>query len=206
VAELAPRHLAIERVALELEPGGHALDDRDQPRAVRFARCREVQGHTPRLWIAPMPQRAGGCRASFLPAFPPMAARRLLIVMLVLLGISILGGALLPSQRARDRNTTTQSTQETTIKDTLPRGDLLMRTIEVSAKKQFVIPVNVGDQLLLAVRSRQPDEVEIPSLGLIEAVDRFTPARFDILATEPGSHPIRLVAAELRVGRVLVRD
>ena len=37
VAELAPRHVAVERLAVELEAGRHALDDRDQPRAVRLA-------------------------------------------------------------------------------------------------------------------------------------------------------------------------
>ena len=31
VTELAARHLAIERLAIELEPSRNALDDRDQP-------------------------------------------------------------------------------------------------------------------------------------------------------------------------------
>ena len=37
VAELAPRHVAVERLAVELEPGRHALDDRDEPGPVRLA-------------------------------------------------------------------------------------------------------------------------------------------------------------------------
>ncbi len=37
MAELAPRHVAVERGALELQPGGHALDDRDQAGTVRLA-------------------------------------------------------------------------------------------------------------------------------------------------------------------------
>ena len=45
VAELAPRHVAVERLAVELEAGGQALDDRDQAGAVRFARGRETEGH-----------------------------------------------------------------------------------------------------------------------------------------------------------------
>ncbi len=39
VAELATRHVAVERLAVQVEAGGHALDDRDQPGAVRLA-CR----------------------------------------------------------------------------------------------------------------------------------------------------------------------
>ena len=31
MAELAARHAAVERVAVELEPGEHALDDRTSP-------------------------------------------------------------------------------------------------------------------------------------------------------------------------------
>jgi len=133
-----------------------------------------------------------------------MAARRLLIVMLVLLGISILGGTLLPPQRARDRSTTTETTKEPTVRDTLPRGELLRERISVSPDKTYKVEIQVGDQLLLAVHSRKPDQVEIPRLGLIETVDRFAPARFDILATEPGSYPIRLVVADRTVGRIAV--
>ena len=36
VAELAPRHVAVERLAVELEARGHALDDRDEPGPVRL--------------------------------------------------------------------------------------------------------------------------------------------------------------------------
>ena len=134
-----------------------------------------------------------------------MAARRLLIVMLVLLGISILGGTLLPSQRARDRTATTETTEEPIVRDTLPRGDLLAKTIRVPGKRQLAIPVRVGDQLVLQVASDRHDVVEIPKLGLADAVDPFAPARFDILAVSAGSYPIRLVAADRRVGRILVR-
>ena len=37
VAELAPRHVAVERLALELQPRRHALDDRNQAGAVGLA-------------------------------------------------------------------------------------------------------------------------------------------------------------------------
>jgi hypothetical protein len=46
VAELAPRHVPIERLAVELEPGRHSLDDRDEPGPVRLARgCEPEAGH-----------------------------------------------------------------------------------------------------------------------------------------------------------------
>ena len=43
VAELAPGHVAVERLAVELEPGRHALDDRHEPRPVRLPRGGEAE-------------------------------------------------------------------------------------------------------------------------------------------------------------------
>ena len=43
VAELAARHVAVEPLAVELEPRGQALDDRDEPGPVRLARGREAE-------------------------------------------------------------------------------------------------------------------------------------------------------------------
>jgi len=46
VAELAARHVAVERLAVELEARGHALDDRRQSRAMGLTGCHEVEaGH-----------------------------------------------------------------------------------------------------------------------------------------------------------------
>ena len=137
-----------------------------------------------------------------------MAARRLLIVMLVLLGISILGGTLLPAQRTEDRTDTTgtepvkQPTEPAV--DKVPRGELRAYTLKVSGDRPVKIEIDVGDQLLLSVRSRKSDQVEIPRLGLIETVDRYGPAKFDLLITEPGSYPIWLVEAKRKVGRIAV--
>ena len=133
-----------------------------------------------------------------------MAARRLLIVMLVLLGISILGGTLLPAQRNEERNETTEAVGETTIQDKVPRGKLLTQALRVSPDRIYKIEITLGDQLLLMVHSKKPDQVEIPRLGLVETVDRYTPARFDLLPTRVGSYPIRLLEAKQTVGRIVV--
>jgi hypothetical protein len=45
MAELAARHVAIERLEIEVEPRGHALDDRDQAGPVGLTRCREAKRH-----------------------------------------------------------------------------------------------------------------------------------------------------------------
>ena len=45
VAELAPREVAVERVAVELEPGRKAFDDAGQAGAVRLAGGGQGQRH-----------------------------------------------------------------------------------------------------------------------------------------------------------------
>jgi hypothetical protein len=60
VAQLAARHIAIERIAIELEPGRQAFDDRDEPGPVRFSGRCEAEAHgAPRL-SAPIPSGGGG--------------------------------------------------------------------------------------------------------------------------------------------------
>ena len=73
VAELAPRHVAVERLAVELEPGRHALDDRDQARAVRLA-CggeAEARAHRGRHRLSAGRRRASSSRGASRPVQIP---------------------------------------------------------------------------------------------------------------------------------------
>ena len=137
-----------------------------------------------------------------------MAARRLLIIMLVLLGISTLAAALVDTSSFRDEGTGSTAASETELtlpKDTVPEGRQLKPVVvEVDRAKVTVVPVKLGDQLPLIVRSRKPDLVEIPALGLLEPVDTNAPARFDLFADAPGTYGIRLVTANRVIGRVEV--
>ncbi len=63
MAELTPRHVAIEGSAIELEPRREALDDRDQSGTVRFARGCEPQSHAGSLDGDASRPRAQGCGA-----------------------------------------------------------------------------------------------------------------------------------------------
>jgi hypothetical protein len=137
-----------------------------------------------------------------------MAARRLLIVMLVLLGLSTLAAALVPPQARRGGTageTETTEIEPPSPEGRLPEGRLLSAAIEIGGPRVPVVLVRVGDQLSLLVRSKRPGQVSIPAFGLIETVDPFSPARFDILAEEAGSYPIRLSEVRGAAGRIEVR-
>ena len=122
--------------------------------------------------------------------------------MLLLLGISTLGAALIPSERL-ERARTTSTTQQLPP-DTLPSGNLVLAKVRIAPGRLPVVGIKLGQQLLLRVSAKARDDVEIPRLGLTEAVDPVTPARFDLLPTEPGRYRIRLVHADLKVAKLVV--
>jgi hypothetical protein len=149
-----------------------------------------------------------------------MAARRLLIVMLVLLGLSTLAAALVPQHALRDgttgSTTTTRPTESTTTPEP-PAGRSLSVEIRVGGKKVPVVaaplckarkprcePLHVGDQLSLQVLSRNQSELEIPAFGLIGVATDNSPALFQLLPREPGTIGVlftspREVAARIQV-------
>lgn len=135
-----------------------------------------------------------------------MAARRLLIIMLILLGISTLAAALVPTRSPNegDSESTAAETTEAEIPDPLPAGDGLVAKIEVGGKKTPVVPMKLGDQLSLTVRSRRSDLLEIPALGLVEPISPGTPVLFNILPENEGSYGIRMVEADRVVARIEV--
>ena len=111
-----------------------------------------------------------------------MAARRLLIVMLILLGLSTLAAALVP-QRAPRNGTTTGTTTQSIPTTPMPITDVLPPVAEITVggkKFPVVAPVHVGHQLTLLVRSRPPKEISIPEFGLIGFATQDTPARFEV--------------------------
>lgn len=137
------------------------------------------------------------------------AIRRLLIVMLVLLGISTLAAALVPpdGQPGGDTSATkTTPAQEQAVAGAgrVPNGRALSVSIEVGGPKTPVVPVAVGDQLSLTVGVSKADQVEIRAFGLLAAAAPEAPARFDLLAEQEGEYAIRLVEADRVVARITV--
>jgi hypothetical protein len=135
-----------------------------------------------------------------------MAARRLLIVMLVLLGLSTLAAALIPPRTTQDAGTTTGTTEETesVATEKAPKGAFVPGVVAVEPKGISLLSVSAGDQVQLAVCWSKPDEVEVPSFGLVDPVAPAKPARFDLLFEEPGTYGVKLVDADRVVARIKV--
>jgi hypothetical protein len=151
-----------------------------------------------------------------------MAARRLLIVMLVLLGLSTLAAALIPQSGQREGEITESTTQATTTTTSdESAGRALTAKILVGGKKFPVVagpvcaerkprcePIHVGDQLTLLVHAKVPTQLELAEFGQFAFAARQAPARFELLLSTAGRFGITyadaspekpLVAARIEV-------
>jgi hypothetical protein len=132
-----------------------------------------------------------------------MAARRLLIVMLILLGLSTLAAALIPQRTLRDGNatqTTTQSSTTTTTPAPQPAGRALSAEIFVGGRKVPLVagpvcskrearcePIHVGDRLSLQVASKTKGmQLQFPEFGQFGFAAPNTPAFFELLLNTAG--------------------
>jgi hypothetical protein len=138
-----------------------------------------------------------------------MAARRLVIVLLVMLAISTLAAALVPAPRrgedAGTNRTETGRTSRSKEEERIPRGKLVQRSIDAAAKRPARLRVVVGDQLALLVRSPRADQVEIRTFGLIEPVSPDAPARLDVLVDRAGRFRVLLGEADRTVGTIVAQ-
>jgi hypothetical protein len=147
-----------------------------------------------------------------------MAARRLLIILLILLGISTLAAALVPPRSLRDSTTgetTTQRTETATVPAAPPTGKHFAVNIEVGVNRFPVVvacspekrrkgrcePIRVGDRMTLSAYSRKPAELEIPSFGLIGFAGPTAPAIFELLFDAAADYGVRNTAT----GKVMAR-
>ena len=146
-----------------------------------------------------------------------MAARRLLIVMLVLLGISTLAAALVPQRTPKDettRGSTATQPQTTTTKEQAARS--LSAEITVGPKEPPVVvagpvclkpkprcePIHVGDQLTLLVYSKPAAQLDFKEFGLFQFASPNSPAQFELLPTAAGRFGILFASTNRVAARV----
>jgi hypothetical protein len=130
-----------------------------------------------------------------------------LIVMLVLLGISTLAAALVPTDRndsPSEATDTVDAGSEEKPDRRQPASRLVRRRIRVT-DKPAVVHVRSGEQVRLAVSGPFGDDIEIPALGLTAAMTPYAPATFDLIVPGPGTFAVRAVQTGMLVGRIEAR-
>jgi len=151
-----------------------------------------------------------------------MAARRLLIVMLVLLGISSVIAIVVPEPSERDSDPPpTAATGESgsngaTVsagadgpqrKERSEASRTTHETVDLDGGNRFVeLAAEPGSRLVLTVESNRGALVEIRGLGLTSFADRYAPAVFDVyVPDEPGRFAVAEVGED-PAARIVTRE
>jgi hypothetical protein len=128
-----------------------------------------------------------------------MVARRLLIVLAVLLGLTTLAAGVAPRPSLDpDRGA-------------VPPGNpapaqatgRVARTLDAAATGQHVV-AKVGQTVVLTVRSSVLRTVSLAEVG-VRTAEPDSPAQFEMFADVPGMYPIELLDPEQRIGTLEIR-
>ena len=76
--------------------------------------------------------------------------------------------------------------------------------IDASAPRPTVVRAPTKSLLRRMVKASAPEVVELVWLGRSEAVDRYTPARFDFIGQRAGTCPVRLQHSGRTIGRLVL--
>jgi hypothetical protein len=127
-----------------------------------------------------------------------MLGRRFLILVAVLMGMTALAASLAPRQP-----TTSQERREATPTPA-PAGTPTLVTIEKQlTTSKADVTVNEGDLVELTISGPETDSVLL--LNRMDTIHPDSPARFSLLAGQPGEYPIELVDADRQIGTLVVR-
>jgi hypothetical protein len=137
-----------------------------------------------------------------------MDLRRALLLFAIVLGLAAIASSITrPSDGgdATNADTTPTTTGDSSAR---PAADSRPGTAPVdpttirfaSGGKRELRKLEPGRPATVVVTVEAPGQVEIPSLGLTQPAEPVTPARFDLLVPEAGSHRILLRPADADLG------
>jgi hypothetical protein len=133
-----------------------------------------------------------------------MLGRRFLLLVAVLMGLTALAASVAPRQPV-SRDDRGAATPTATPALTAPgTGDVQTVSKQLNTAEGITrVVVDEGDLVDLQVRGSELDSVTL--LDELVPIDPDAPAVFQLLADEPGEHPIELVDADRQVGTLVVR-
>ena len=130
-----------------------------------------------------------------------MVARRLLIVLAVLLAMVALAAGVAPRESASP-GAGAGAGPGTAAPEAQASGTV-QKTLDAGASGQRVV-ARVGQQVVLTVRSSTLTTVSIAELG-DQTAEADSPARFDLFADVPGTYPIDADESGQQIGTLEVR-
>ncbi len=128
-----------------------------------------------------------------------MVARRMLLIVAILMGITALTAGLAAPPRPRTADPSAAPPVTAGSADPVE----VRRAISDGGRARTVA-VEEGERLILTVRVDALDSVELVGLDRVAAVAPGTPAVFDVLADRPGLYPVETGVDGRRLGAVRV--
>jgi hypothetical protein len=122
--------------------------------------------------------------------------RRALLLFAIVLGMAALVASLSrPIDDRRDETTAREPSEPGPATAAPSPAPLPPSIVRFDAAKDETERLEQGTAATLEVSVAEPGNVQIPGLGLSAAATTFTPARFDILATDPGDYELLFAPA-----------
>jgi hypothetical protein len=126
-----------------------------------------------------------------------MLGRRFLILVAVLMGMTALAASLAPRQPVSERERQQATSTPTPGTSTLTTIEEELTTSDAD------VTVDEGDLVELTISGPETDSVML--LDRMDTIHPDSPARFSLLAGEPGEYPIELVDAGTQIGTLTIR-
>jgi hypothetical protein len=139
-----------------------------------------------------------------------MLGRRLLVLVVVLMGLTALAASLAPPPErphgTRATPTATPAPSASAAPAPAPQQEGTV-TARLSAARGAVprdVTAALGDIVQLVVSGDVVDTVSIPGEAVLEPIDPDSPARVELYADTAGSYPIRLLDTGRRIGTLRI--
>lgn len=140
-------------------------------------------------------------------------ARRLLLLVALLMGLTALAAGIAPRESSEPSRTSPVRPGPSARAAPAERGGVVARRLSTDGepRRQSVV-AELGDTVRLTVAGAVTDEVELRGLeelegvDLVEAIDPTTPAMFELIADTPGDYAIALLDADRVIGTLHVKS
>jgi hypothetical protein len=133
--------------------------------------------------------------------------RRILVLVVVLMGLTALAASLTPPPQTLRRGAPPPGGAQATPEAVEPAAPAAARTVtaRLSADgRPRRISARTGDTVTLDVSAGAPDTVVIDDLAVSEPVDPDSPAHVELYADTAGSYPIVLLDSGRRIGALRI--
>ena len=121
-----------------------------------------------------------------------MHLRRAVLLFAIVLGLAALAASI---SRPRDQQSQEPATPSAPTATPAPERPEPVRATFTAGGKRETRRVDAGQPTQLVVKTREPGQVDIEDLGLTASAEPLTPARFDVLSSDPARHEVRFIPA-----------